>query len=219
MTVEKKIIGWEIVMSVLFVLLICSGIGIIFSLHYDFKTDLGIAVFITSIMIPFVLFLAIYFIMPQPFRDLLLKAKDILSKKDFIYFGFDLSKSKISTNLLNISSKADKGINDHLHESQLELNPDELELLKSEIKKKTKYAKFVIFLNIGVWSAYLIGFFSSQFKIEFLSDILYVFIGLVLVFLYLRYTYNTFILLLFNKKLSQIEETPSISYHNIRDLY
>jgi len=216
MTLEKKIIGWEIFMSVLFCTMICSALIMYIDVFYDFLSSDYV---ITFFIIPFVLFFLIYFIMPQPFRDLLLKAKNILSKKDFIYFSNDLSKTKISTDLLQISSKGAKEIQEHSKESILELNPEELEALKSKSRKKTKYAKLVIFLNVGVLSVYLIGFISVRFKIPFLDSFLSLFSSLLLIFLFLRYTYNTFILLQFNKKLNQIDEAPDIKYLDIRDIY
>lgn len=215
---EKKIIGWEILMSVLFGFIVGSALVYYFYLRNGDETNLSYILVTAGFLCSF-LFCLIYFVMPQPFRDLLLKAKDILSNKDFIYFSFDLSKTKIPTNWIRISSKGENIIQEHLKTSLLELNSEEQEVLKMVSNKKTKYAKFVLFLNVGSWVIYLILFISTWSKNVFVDNKFFLIGGLLLIFLYLRYTYNTCMLLQFNKKLNQIEIAPDMKYRDIRDLY
>jgi hypothetical protein len=220
MTIEKKIISWETVMTILIALMIISALFLMF-FNFDFKTDLLSEIAITSAFLPFVLFTSIYFIMSQPFKDLLLKAKTILDKKNYFFFSFDLSVVKLTTDWLHFSTKHDKELNDHLKSSKLELNQKEQEILHRDMKKKTKYAKWILILNVGTWSTFIIAYILGRTEIQFTEYLSFIFIliGLLLVFLYLRYSYNTYILLQFNKKLKQIEETSGLSYLDIRDIY
>ncbi len=222
MTVEKKIVAWETVMTVLVVLMICSTLFFVFSINTDFASDLATEIVILLPMFPFMLFLLIYFIMPQPFKNLLLKAKDILSKKDYFYFSFDLSKVKVGTDFLSISTKHEKELREHLNASLLEVNLEEQENLHRERKKKTKFARWVLFLNVGTWSTYILMFILGKSENQFGEKLFFLFptlFGLLLLFLYLRYSYNTYILLQFNKKINQIQETSGLSYLEIRDIY
>jgi hypothetical protein len=226
MTVEKSIIAWETVMTILSVLMICSTLFFVFSINTDFTSDLATEIVILLPIFPFMLFLLIYFIMPQPFKDLLLKAKDVLPKRDLIFFHHDLLKVKVSTEYLDISlwnfslsTSRDMKLKYHLQVSLMELSQEDQVTLEQEKKKKTIYAKWVIFLNVGSMSLLSLFIVAGRSQISFLEKWSILLFGLLIFLLYLRYSYNTYILLQFNKKLTQIEEISGLSYLDIRDIY
>jgi hypothetical protein len=226
MVVEKKIITWEIVMTILVALMIFSPLAIIFLSCFPFSEPFSLEIFMFLPIFSFVLFLLIYFIFPQPFRTLLLKAKDILPKRDLIFFHHDLLKVKVSTEYLDVlsptfslSTSRDKGLQYHLQVSLMELTQEDQDKIEQERKSKTKYAKKVIFLNAGTFATFILVIVLGRLQIPILEKCSIPLFGLLFIFLYLRYSYNMYILLQFDKKLTQIEEVPELSYMDIRDLY
>jgi len=226
MVVEKKIITWEIVMTILVALMIFSPLAIIFLSSFPFFELFPLEIFMFLPIFSFVLFLLIYFIFPQPFCTLLLKAKDVLPKRDLIFFHNDLLKVKVSTEYLDVlsptfslSTSRDKGLQYHLQVSLMELTQEDQDKIEQEKKSKTKYAKKVIFLNAGTFATFILVIILGRSQIPILEKCSIPLFGLLFIFLYLRYSYNMYILLQFDKKLTQIEEVPELSYMDIRDLY
>jgi len=214
MNVGKKVLIWGILMSFFFFM---TTIFAIFSYRFDESTISLIFIILSCISLT--LFMTIYVFVPLPFRDLLLKAMTVLNKKDFCYFDTDLKVLLLITNILIISSKKDKVIQEYYHNALLDLSSEEKDQMNMETKKKTKFKNPIIILNVGLLITLIGLIFMNTYKNNFLSNMIspVFFEYIICLLFYLRYSYNACIIFILNKKLIRISQSPGITYQQIRD--
>lgn len=214
MSIEEKVKYW-LIQSFLSL----SGASIFFYLTNKIEFSNPLLIFFPSL---FFILLFVYMLYKSPMNSpiLFLKAKENLSKKDFVYFEMDVKKFEIS---ITKGSKDNLEFQEYTNLIIQGMSPEEKKTFQKAKDKKNKFSNLYLIRNVGTmiiifcWLLNIILVTIIHYK---LPNIILKLRDIVLVPFFILFIFcsilTLFIFLRFSKKLDQIIQNPDLSYEEIR---